>query len=80
MKVELRCGNGILFGYLLDGIIEVKCRSNRCGAVPGAIVLHGFDMHTGKLVRTMRFRDPKAPSTEGGLNGSEHDPASIRVA
>jgi hypothetical protein len=79
VTVELRCPNGIKFGELIDGLIEVKCRSNRCGAGAGVIVLHRFDPLTGELVDTKRFREV-APSIGGGLNGSEHNPASVRVA
>lgn len=80
MKVELRCPNGIKFAELLDsGVIEVKCRSNRCGAGEGVIVLHQFDPLTGELVDTKRFREV-APSIEGGINASEHNRASVRTA
>lgn len=81
MRVELRCPNGIKFAELLDGVIEVKCRSNRCGAGEGIIVLHQFDAATGEFKGTKRFREMKAPSSnEGGLNGSEHNPASVRAS
>jgi len=44
---------------VLDGeILEVKCRSGRCGAKRGVVVLHRFDIRTSKLVDTLRFRDP----------------------
>jgi fructose 1,6-bisphosphatase len=61
-EIELRCENGIKFGELfpVDEILEVKCRSTRCGAAPGLIVIHGFDVRTGKLVGTETFRDPAA--------------------
>lgn len=58
---EIRCENGILFGYLLDDCFEVKCRSNRCGAGPGVIILHRFDARTGKFMKTLRLADPRAP-------------------
>jgi hypothetical protein len=57
-EVELRCGNGIKFGELLDEVLEVKCRSARCGAGRGIVVIHSFDLATGKLTGTDRFRDP----------------------
>lgn len=56
---ELRCDNkfhGELFPE--DGILEVKCRSAFCGAGPGIVVLHRFDIQSGKMVETLKFRDP----------------------
>jgi hypothetical protein len=57
---ELRCDSGIKFGelYAEDSVLEVKCRSKWCGAGPGVVVVHGFDIKTGKLVGTDLFRDP----------------------
>lgn len=58
--IELRCD--FKFHGALDedaGILEVKCRSRRCGAVPGVVVvLHRFKMSTGDLIETVKFRDP----------------------
>jgi len=66
--MELRCSNGILFGFLdTQGkipVIEVKCRSRRCGHEPGAVVLHRFSVYTGDLLETKRFKDP-AQETKG---------------
>ncbi|QPX62566.1 hypothetical protein SEA_WOLLYPOG_13 [Arthrobacter phage Wollypog] len=58
MSQELRCPNEILFGVLDDGVIEVKCRSSRCGARAGVVILHRFDTHTGRLLGTRSFKDP----------------------
>ena len=55
--MDLRCPNGIKFGELLEGAIEVKCRSSRCGAGTGIVVLHRFDAATGELLSTKRYRD-----------------------
>lgn len=58
MDEELRCGymmHGILRG---ENLIEVKCKRRPCGAKPGVVVLHTFNLTTGKLVGTVRFRDP----------------------
>ena len=65
-EVELRCDNGIKFGELFpeDETLEVKCRSTRCGAGPGVIVIHSFDVRTGKMVGTETFREPAM--TRGG--------------
>jgi hypothetical protein len=55
---DLRCDNGILFGVLDEGYIEVKCRSAYCGHAPGTVVIHRFDLATGELQYTSRFKDP----------------------
>jgi hypothetical protein len=54
---ELRCPNGIKFGELTTEFIEVKCRSRRCGAQPGVVVIHRFD-HQGSFIGTKQYRDP----------------------
>lgn len=57
---DLRCHNGILFGVLdaTENIVTFKCRSNRCGARRGTVVLHRFSTVSGALLGTSRFRDP----------------------
>jgi hypothetical protein len=55
---ELRCANKILFAILDDGVIKVKCRSRRCGAKPGVVVVHYFSATAGDLLETRKFRDP----------------------
>lgn len=59
MIIELRCGN-TMHGKLdvVDGQLEVKCGRRSCGAKRGVVVLHTFNLATGKLVRTDRFADP----------------------
>jgi len=59
---DIRCPSGILFGKVEDGVLEVKCRSERCGhRVDGAVILHQFDIHSGILLDTKVFRDPTKP-------------------
>lgn len=58
MSEDLRCPNGILFGKLGDGVLEVKCRSSRCGASAGKVILHQFSSSTGELLDTKVYRDP----------------------
>lgn len=57
--IELRCG-GTMHGKLdLEFLVlEVKCRHRRCGAKPGVVVLHTFNITSGDLVRTERYADP----------------------
>lgn len=63
--MELRCPHGILHGKLVDGLLEVSCRSYRCGFRRGStVVLHRFDVSTGNLVQTLRFQEPKRGSEQ----------------
>lgn len=58
MKTELRC-RATMHAKLADGLLEIKCRRRSCGAQPGVVVLHRFNIHTGELVDTKRFADPR---------------------
>jgi hypothetical protein len=66
-QVELRCDNGIKFAELYPDLreIAVKCRSGRCGAARGVVVIHTFDLATGRMVGTERYRDPVTEQEEG---------------
>jgi hypothetical protein len=46
----------VKFGELIGEEIEVKCRSARCGAKPGVVVLHRFNTATGEVAATNRYR------------------------
>lgn len=71
---ELRCGHSILFGTIHGAILEVSCRSNRCGKEPGVIIIHRFALRddpegrhkTGDLVETLKFRDADPKYRKGG--------------
>lgn len=58
--MDLRCDSGIKHGDLAveEGVLEVKCRSKRCGHQPGIVVIHRFDVKTGALISTHKFTDP----------------------
>jgi hypothetical protein len=49
-----------MHGILSDDgrTIEVKCQRRSCGVKRGVVVLHTFDLATGELVDTSRFREP----------------------
>jgi len=47
-----------MHAILVDEILEVKCANSRCGARSGVVVLHQFDLKTGELIRTEKYRDP----------------------
>jgi hypothetical protein len=55
--MELRCDH-TMHGILNNGTIEVKCGNSRCGARSGVVVLHRFDLKTGQLIGTDRYKDP----------------------
>lgn len=62
MAVELRC-SGTLHGIMSDDgqHLEVKCKRRGCGARKGVVVLHTLSIKTGKVVKTVRFRQPEQP-------------------
>lgn len=55
---EMRCANK-LHGILKQGFIEVKCNSRWCGSESGVVVFHRFDVETGALLETKKFKDPR---------------------
>lgn len=65
--MDLRCGNGIKFGEILpeEGLIEVKCRSRRCGHKAGTVVIHRFSLETGEMKGTLQFKDPAYRKEKG---------------
>lgn len=57
--MDLRCENKKHGELIEDDLLEVKCNSRFCGAASGVIVLHYFNTHTGALVRTKTFTEPR---------------------
>ena len=76
---DVRCG-AKKFGEIHDGLLEVKCSSKFCGAAPGVVVLHRFDLLTGEELETKRFRDPEPLALKEGSNATDNDPASVRAS
>lgn len=76
--MDLRCPNGIKFGELDDGGIEVKCRSSRCGAGSGIVVIHRFSPITGELLETKRFRDPATSKKDRRDTHDDADSVAVR--
>jgi hypothetical protein len=58
--VDLRC-NHKKFAEILEeeGVLEIKCSSSFCGAGPGTVVLHRFDLQSGKMVETRKYAEPR---------------------
>lgn len=79
--MEARCAYGLLFFCVVDvegqHLIEVKCRSARCGAEPGVVVLHRFTVN-GELHSTRRFKDPGV--RKENMHGNHSRSAALRSA
>lgn len=61
--IELRCLGNVLFGVVSKdarGTIEVKCRGKWCGHQAGVVVLHTFNLETGKVEGTEKYNDPNS--------------------
>lgn len=71
---DVRCGSGILFGRLDENtmVFETKCRSRRCGAGQGVVVIHRFSCNTGELLSTRSFQDPSAIVSRRNKKEGEH--------
>lgn len=75
---EMKCKSGRLLGTLDIGIVEIACRSAKCGKEPGVTVVHRFDAHTGELIDTHRYTQPTL--TKGVNNGTSHEGTALRTA
>jgi len=75
---ELRC-DGRMHARIDpdEGWIEVKCPRRACGAGPNVVVLHRFNLHTSKLVQTVRFASPRVREE---ANGTNHRAPAVRSA
>lgn len=58
MTRNLRCDGPQLHGVLGENFIEVACKNVRCGKRAGVLVIHRFDLPSGKLVSTRKYKDP----------------------
>lgn len=72
--MDLRCP-AKKHGELQDDVLEIKCDSRFCGAGPGVVVIHRFDVNTGELVETRRFKDPRKEKGNASRN-----PSAVRSA
>lgn len=58
--MDVRCDNKL--HAVLDGsVLEVRCNSRWCGKRPGVVVIHRFNILTGELIETLRYKDPVRP-------------------
>jgi hypothetical protein len=75
-KRELRCPVKLHGVIPEDGMIEIQCRSVFCGYRPGIVILHRWSVHTGQLITTLKFKDPRKKVN----NGADQHSASIRAS
>ena len=57
--MDLRCEFKLHGIVISQGVLEVKCDSRLCGATSKVVVLHRFDLETGSLIQTVRFKNPR---------------------
>ena len=75
---ELRC-SGTMHGRMTgEFLLEVKCHRRSCGAKKGVVVLHTFDVVTGELMSTQRYKEPSPVSKKGSSNGSSGSRTTVR--
>lgn len=55
--MDLRCESKMHGRLIEGGLFEVSCGSAFCGKKPGVVVLHRFNIKTGELVQTLKFKD-----------------------
>jgi hypothetical protein len=75
--MELRCDH-TMHGIVDEGVVEVKCKNNLCGARSGVVVLHRFDIVTGKLLSTNKYQDPMKKEVKA--SGSRNQRTTLRTA
>ncbi|AVD99634.1 hypothetical protein HWB51_gp016 [Mycobacterium phage Cuke] len=66
LAIQLRCRSklqGIIKKYSDDKVLlEIRCKDKWCAdRSAGVVVLHYFNVETGELDHTKKFRDPKRP-------------------
>lgn len=65
MAHELRCPTKLHAVVVAPGVVEIACRSNRCGWTAGKVVLHRFDVETGQLLDTREYKTIEMQAKEG---------------
>jgi len=70
-NVELRCASRMHGEMVRPGVLEVRCHSRFCGKRAGVVILHWFDLETGKLIDTKEYKTVQLQ------NGEEDDGTNI---
>lgn len=79
MTQDVRCGAKLHARLISSTTVEIKCDSRFCGAGKGIVVLHTFDLHTGDMIGTRRFKAPPIVQKGRNLNGHAHHGAAVRT-
>lgn len=53
---ELRCHTKLHAIVVGLDMVEIACRSRRCGWEAGRVILHRFEISTGKLLDTKEYK------------------------
>lgn len=53
---ELRCASRVHGQIVSPDVIEVRCHSRYCGKRAGMVILHRFEISTGKLLDTKEYK------------------------
>lgn len=69
MDGELRCPSKLHMRIVDATTVETTCNSKFCGHGNGTVVLHRWDIATGKLTETLKFKQTN-PRKDGVSNGS----------
>lgn len=64
--MDLRCENK-KHGELVEDVLEIKCSSRFCGAGNGVVIIHCWDVLTGKRLPDKRFSDPVIARQRKGI-------------
>jgi hypothetical protein len=62
---ELRCPSRIHGVVVAPDVIEVRCHSRFCGKRAGVVILHRFEISTGKLLGTREYKTIDIDKKEG---------------
>lgn len=81
MTKELTCASGRLLGVIDDKFVEIACRSTKCGKRPGVVVIHRFDIASGKCVSTRRYTEAQETLTlKGEASDTSEQGTALRTA
>jgi hypothetical protein len=53
---ELRCASRVHGVIVQPDVLEVRCHSRFCGKRAGVVILHRFEISTGKLLGTREYK------------------------
>lgn len=74
--MDIRC-HAKKHAEINDGVLEIMCKSRWCGG-PGVVVIHRWDVATGKGLKDKRFRKPIDTTRKASPHGSHNHSAAVR--